>query len=152
MAPSGVEGLDTTLHTTNEWLRDIAREIGNDNRRFAYLALRGTLHAVRDFLSIDESAQLSAQLPLLVRGIYFEGWNPAHLRRQDRSRERFLAHVETAMERALWNEEYPIDTEEATRAVLRILSDRISEGEMDQIRQAMPARVRELWPQASVIG
>lgn len=150
MTPNSVEALDTTIQKTNEWLRDIALELGGDNRRLAYLALRGTLHAVRDFLPIEESAQLSAQLPMLVRGIYFEGWNPSGTPEKDRSRARFLSHLEAALERALWNEDYPIDTEEAARAVLRVLSDRISAGEMDQVRHVMPERVRELWPQATM--
>ena len=149
MTPNSVEALDTTIQKTNEWLRDIANELGDDNRRHAYLALRGTLHAVRDFLPIEESAQLSAQLPMLVRGIYFEGWNPSGTPERERSRARFLSRVEAALERALWNEDYPIDTEAAVRAVLRVLSDRVSAGEMDQVRHVMPERVRELWPKAT---
>lgn len=151
MTPNSVEAFDTTLQKTNEWLRDIAIEVGDDNRRHAYLALRGTLHAVRDFLPIDESAQFSAQLPMLVRGLYFEGWDPSGTPAKDRSRERFLDRVETALERAMWNEEYPIDAEAAARAVLRVISDRIAGGEMDQVRQVMPERIRELWPTMSVM-
>ena len=151
MTPNSVEAFDTTLQKTNEWLRDIALEIGDDNRRHAYLALRGTLHAVRDFLPIDESAQFSAQLPMLVRGLYFEGWDPSDTPTKDRSREHFLARVETALERALWNEDYPIDADQAARAVLRVISDRIAGGEMDQVRRVMPERIRELWPTMSVM-
>ncbi len=151
MTPNSVEVLDTTVHKTYEWLRDIALELGIDNRRYAYLALRGTLHAVRDFLPLDESAQLSAQLPMLVRGIYFEGWNPASTSEQDRSRERFLDQVEAALERALWNEEYPIDAEQAARAVLRVLSDRVSGGEISQMRRTMPKSIRDLWPTMSAV-
>jgi uncharacterized protein (DUF2267 family) len=150
MTPNSVEGLDTTVHKTYEWLRDIAIELGVDNRRHAYLALRGTLHAVRDFLPLDESAQLSAQLPMLVRGIYFEGWDPSKTPERDRSVERFLSRVEGALERAQWNEEYPINAEQAARAVLRVLSDRVSGGEMDQVRRVMPGSIRDLWPAMSV--
>lgn len=150
MTPNSVEVLDTTVHKTYEWLRDIAIELGVGNRRYAYLALRGTLHAVRDFLPLDESAQLSAQLPMLVRGIYFEGWNPSATPESDRSVERFLGRVEGALERAQWNEEYPIGAEQAARAVLRVLSDRVSGGEMDQVRRVMPERIRDLWPTMSV--
>ena len=151
MTPNSVEAFDTTIQKTNEWLRDIALEIGDDNRRHAYLALRGTLHAVRDFLPIDESAQFSAQLPMLVRGIYFEGWNPSDTPTKDRSREHFLGRIETALERALRNEDYPIDADQAARAVLRVISDRIAGGEMDQVRRVMPERVRDLWPTMSVM-
>jgi uncharacterized protein (DUF2267 family) len=146
MTPNSVEAFDTTLQKTNEWLRDIALELGDDNRRHAYLALRGTLQAVRDFLPVEESAQLSAQLPMLVRGLYFEGWDPSVTPTKDRSRERFLSRVEGELERAMWNEEYPVDTEEAARAVLRVLTNRVSGGEIAQVRHVMPERVRELWP------
>ena len=147
MTKTGVEVFDTTTQKTNEWLRDISQHLGDDNRRHAYLALRGTLHAVRDFLPIDESAHLSAQLPLLVRGVYFEGWDPSQTPTQERSRDSFLAHTEHAMERALWNEDTDISPEKAARAVLRVLSDRVSEGEMQQVRHVMPEPVRDLWPE-----
>jgi uncharacterized protein (DUF2267 family) len=147
MTPKSVEALDTTVQKTNEWLRDIAVELGTDNRRHAYLALRGTLHALRDFLPLEESAQFSAQLPLLVRGIYFEAWDPSTTPEQDRSRESFLRRTELELQRAMFDEDYPIDTEEAVRAVLRVLTGRISAGEMDQVRHVMPERVRELWPE-----
>jgi uncharacterized protein (DUF2267 family) len=150
MTPNSVEAFDSTIQKTNEWLRDIANELGIDNRRHAYLALRGTLHAVRDFLPLEESAQFSAQLPMLVRGLYFEGWDPSDTPTKDRSREHFLGRVETALERALWNEDYPIDADQAARAVLRVLSDRVSGGEMDQVRRVMPERIRDLWPTMSV--
>jgi uncharacterized protein (DUF2267 family) len=147
MSTSSIEVFDSTVQKTYEWLRDIAAELGTDNRRHAYLALRGTLHAVRDFLPIEESAQLSAQLPMLVRGFYFEGWNPATTPEANRSLESFLGRVDIALERALWNEEDPFDAEQAARAVLRILSDRVSPGEIDQVRHVLPLHIRELWPE-----
>jgi uncharacterized protein (DUF2267 family) len=147
MTNTGFDVFDSTTQKTNEWLRDISHELEDENRRHAYLALRGTLHAVRDFLPVDESAQLSAQLPMLVRGIYFEGWNPSHTPEENRSRESFLSRVDDALERALWNEETTIDAEQAAKAVLHVLSDRISDGEATQIRNVMPERIRDLWPE-----
>lgn len=149
MAPDSLEVLDTTVHKTYEWLRDIAIELGDDSRHHAYLALRGTLHAVRDFLPVDESAQLSAQLPMLIRGIYFEGWNPSSASNHDRSLEHFLDRVTSGLERDPWKVERPIDGEKAARAVLRVIADHISEGEMEQVRRVMPERIRELWPVAT---
>jgi uncharacterized protein (DUF2267 family) len=150
MSTTNIEVFDTTVQKTNEWLRDISHELGDENRRHAYLALRGTLHTIRDFLPIEESAHFSAQLPLLVRGIYFEGWNPSKTPEVDRSLESFLSRTEHALERALWNEDHCIDTEHAVRAVLRILSDRISAGEIDQVRHVLPEQIRELWPEMAI--
>lgn len=147
MSTNSIEAFDTTVHKTNEWLRDIANELGDDNRRHAYLALRGTLHAVRDFLPIEESAHLSAQLPMLVRGIYFEGWNPTNTPAEDRSRDNFLSRTEQALERALWNEDHQIDAEHAARTVLGVLSNHVSPGEVEQVRHVLPEPVRDLWPE-----
>ena len=149
MSTTSIEVFDTTVQKTNEWLRDISRELGDENRRHAYLALRGTLHALRDFLPVDESSHLSAQLPTLLRGIYFEGWDPSGTPAEDRSREAFLGRVEQALERALWNEESDLTAEQAARAVLGVLTERITSGEIVQVRHLLPEAVRELWPNRS---
>jgi uncharacterized protein (DUF2267 family) len=151
MTTYGTEAIDATMHKTNEWLREIGSELGEEHRRHAYLTLRGTLHAIRDFLPTEESAQFSAQLPMLMRGIYFEGWNPSRTPEKERTRESFVRRTAQALERAQWNEEFPIDPEEATRAVLRVIAGHISAGEMEQVRQTMPERVRVLWPEPSAI-
>jgi len=150
MSSTHIEAFDHTVQITNEWLRDISQQLDDSNRRHAYLALRGTLHALRDFLPIGESAHLSAQLPMLVRGIYFEGWDPSATTAEDRFREAFLRRVEHALERALWNEESGITAEQATRAVLGVLADRVTSGEIDQVRHVLPEPVRALWPDATV--
>ena len=72
----GLDVFDTTVHKTHAWLHDIMQELGWEERHKAYLALRTTLHALRDRLSVEETAQLGAQLPMLIRGLYYEGWNP----------------------------------------------------------------------------
>ena len=74
---SEVELIDRSVEKTNVWLKELAAELGTDDRKFAYRVLRAYLHAVRDRLMVDEAAQLAAQLPELVRGIYYEGWVPS---------------------------------------------------------------------------
>ena len=145
MSTTSIEAFDTTVQKTNEWLRDISRELGDENRRHAYLALRGTLHAVRDFLPLEESARLSAQLPMLVRGFYYEGWDPTGKPTRDRTQEEFLARI--------WRElppNSPMEPDAVARAVFRLLSERIAEGEIDEVRHILPEDIRELWPTAAV--
>jgi hypothetical protein len=77
MSATGLEVFDTTLHKTNIWLNDLMQIGGWQDRQVAYRALRATLHALRDRLTIDEVAQLSAQLPMLIRGFYYENWDPS---------------------------------------------------------------------------
>lgn len=77
MSERSLRVFDRTLQKTNLWLGDVMAELDTEDRHQAYSALRATLHALRDRLTVDEAAQLAAQLPLLVRGIYYENWRPA---------------------------------------------------------------------------
>jgi uncharacterized protein (DUF2267 family) len=46
-----------------------------ERRSQSYAALRAVLHALRDRLTIAEAAHLAARLPMLIRGIYYHGWD-----------------------------------------------------------------------------
>ena len=93
MSATGLDVFDRTLHKTNLWLNDVMQELGADNRHQAYRALRATLHALRDRLTIDEVADLGAQLPMLIRGFYYVGWDPSGKPLRERHREQFLARI-----------------------------------------------------------
>ena len=71
--------LDHLVHTANAWLADVRAEFGTDDTDFAYRATRAWLHAVRDLLPVAESAHFAAQLPDILRGVYFDGWRPAEV-------------------------------------------------------------------------
>src|SRR5260370_882976 len=68
MSTTGLEVFDRAVHKTNIWLKDFMEMLDYADRHEAYLALRATLHALRERLTIDEVAQFAAQLPMLVRG------------------------------------------------------------------------------------
>ncbi len=76
MSATGLDVFDTTVQKTNIWLNDLMKVLGWQDRHKAYLALRATLHALRDRLTVDEVAHFGAQLPMLMRGFYYEGWDP----------------------------------------------------------------------------
>ena len=76
MTMTRLEVLDRSIEKTYVWLNDLAEELGTNDRRHAYRVLRAFLHALRDHLSVDETAQLAAQLPIFVRGVLYEGWDP----------------------------------------------------------------------------
>lgn len=146
MSTTGLDVFDQTVKKTNEWLDRIGQELGTDDRHRAYLALRGTLHALRDYLIPEEAVHLAAQLPMLVRGIYFEGWNPSKAPAEPRDRKDFLSRASDPLRQAFWNKEQAVEPERAVRAVLSVLARHVSDGEFDQVRQLMPKEVRELWP------
>jgi Uncharacterized conserved protein len=134
---SEVELIARSVEKTNVWLKELAEELGSDDRRFAYRVLRAYLHAVRDRLMVDEAAQLAAQLPELVRGIYYEGWVPSRTPTSERSVDEFLRRI--ADEALL-----PGETEAsyACSAAARVLRRHVSEGEIDDVVAVFPAELR----------
>jgi uncharacterized protein (DUF2267 family) len=142
MSITGLDVFDATLKKTNEWLDDITDELALENRHAAYAALRATLHALRDRLILEEAVHLGAQLPMLVRGFYYEGWRavpwPVKMHREE-----FLLRVE---EELTAKSTVKLDSETVVRAVFQVLSRRISKGEIDQIEQSLPKDLRDLWP------
>ena len=69
--------IEHSVEKTHIWLKEIAEELGDEDRQYAYRALRAVLHTLRDRLTVDVAAKLAAQLPTLIRGVYYEDWDPA---------------------------------------------------------------------------
>ena len=137
---TGLEVFDETVHKTNTWLKEIAKTLELD-RHGAYQVLRAVLHSLRDRLTIEETAHLGDQLPMLVRGIYYEAWRPAGKPEKIRSREEFLERISERL--AL---KQPIDVAIAARAVFRTLQKHVSAGEIRDMMAVLPEDIRALWP------
>lgn len=137
--------LDSTIQKTHEWLRDIKEGLGLDNDRAAYAALRATLHGFRDLLATDQVASFGAQLPMLVRGIYYEGWNPASTLTGERQRRGFLEAVRHELREHLELS----DAERVARVVFDVVTMHVSPGEIEKTTHSLPREVRALWLQPS---
>src|ERR671915_1959407 len=122
MSNTGLDVFDRTVQTTNSWLKDLMEELDWVDRQGAYSALRVTLHALRDRLTIEEVAQLGAQLPMLIRGFYYEGWDPTNKPAKLRQREEFLARIAQAFVQAGDS----VHPEPVARAVFAVLAERVS--------------------------
>jgi uncharacterized protein (DUF2267 family) len=140
MIASGITAFDSTVHVTNKWLNEIAEHLGWDDHQKCYHALRAVLHALRDPLPVNHAAALAAQLPMLIRGIYYDGWNPAHVPVKERKKTEFLAHI-----RAAFRDAPTFDAEEVTRVVLRVLANHVSQGEVENVKLTLPHEIRDLW-------
>jgi uncharacterized protein (DUF2267 family) len=140
MSATGLEVFDKTLQTTNTWLNEIMDVIGPD-RHLAWRVLSGVLHTIRDHLPTDLSAHVSAQLPLLVRGAYFDQWRPAATPDRIRSQEAFLAHIHDELAQSR-----PVGAQDAAVAVMRTLNRRLEPGLVEKIRSSLPEEIRRLWP------
>ena len=100
------------------------------------------MHIVRDHLRVDEVAQLSAQLPLLLRGMFFEGWMPKRTPLRDRS----AAGVQRAVEDQLGDNAEYRGLEDVT-CVFELLNNHLTRGEIEHVRANLPADIRAYWPE-----
>jgi uncharacterized protein (DUF2267 family) len=140
---TGLSAFDSTIHTTRAWLNELIGLLGRpDDPHRAYLALRAVLHALRDRLSVDEAASLAAQLPMLVRGFYYEGWHPHGKPLKERHKEEFLAHI-----RADFRQDPGLDPEQVARAVFQFLARHVTAGEVEKLKHTLPGEIRSLWPE-----
>lgn len=141
MSAQGLEVIDHTVHITHEWINELAARLDWSSRHNALRLLRTTLRIVRDHLLTDELAQFSAQLPLLVRGMLFEGWVPKRTPVRERSAEQFIREIEGQIGDT---EEYR--GSEDIKHVFELLNARLSVGEIEDVRACLPTEIRSFWP------
>ncbi|MBI1312487.1 DUF2267 domain-containing protein [bacterium] len=141
MSATGIDAFDSTLQKTNEWLGQIMQELHWNDRHKAYHALRAVLHALRDRLPVNSVAHLAAQLPMLIRGFYYEGWHPAGTPVREHSQDEFLVHVTEAFL-------FDVDahSKDIAQAVFRVIARHVTAGEIEKVKQALPEGIRDLWP------
>lgn len=143
MSTTGHAGFDRTIQETNTWLNGISDAMGDPRRPVAYHALRGMFFALRDRLPVAEAFDLAAQLPMLLRGLFFEGYRPQG-KPEKYHREAFLGRVRDELQHA-----GGANAETAVRAVFRVLEQHVGPGEIQDVREALPDDLRALWPATS---
>lgn len=137
---TGITAFDSTMHTTNVWFNDVMEQLRWADKHRAYQALRVVLHALRDRLSVDQAAALGAQLPMLVRGFYYENWHPAGKPVKERKKEEFLAHIAAA-----FRDDPDVDPEDVARAVFQVIAKHVTPGEIRHVKLMLPDQIRSLW-------
>lgn len=141
MNETQIPALDHTIQLTNVWLKKLGEEHHLGERHHAYSALRAVLHALRDRLTPQQAVHLAAQLPILIRGIYYEGWHIAEQPTNDRQVDEFLARVAAELPPM-----FPRDALGVTNAVFDLLWKELDPGETAKIISTLPVPLRSLWP------
>jgi len=139
------ESFDSTVQKSQLWLKDIKERASLVNEHQALIALRAVLHSLRDRLTVNEAVEAGAQLPMLIRGLYYEGWTPSGKPVKERHKEQFLDHI-----RQYFSQTPDIDAEYIVRTVFGYLAERITAGEIQDIQKMLPPELRALWPEVTV--
>ncbi|HEV3157601.1 MAG TPA: DUF2267 domain-containing protein [Candidatus Baltobacteraceae bacterium] len=144
MTTMTTELFEPAITDANAWLDDICLELGWADRFLALRALRSSLQALRDRLSPEQNAQLAAQLPTMIRGIYYEAWQPKHA-------DFPVRNLDTYLDSIAWNfrsDEDDFEIRDVVCAVYRVLARRITPGERQKLLANLPSPLLSLWEQA----
>mgnify|MGYP003575457064 FL=1 len=145
MSANGLEIFDKTLEATHVWLKEIMADLGPD-RQVAWKVLSVVLRKLRDRLPLGLAAHLGAQLPILIRGIYYDQFEPSKLPTECDSREEFVAEV------AEWLSDIrPVDPDAAVRSVFKVLWHHVDPGQIAKVREALPRSLRQSWETAAAV-
>ena len=139
MSMTGVRTFDESLETTKQWLQGVQEQMGLDDEQRTFRVMRAVLQVLRDRLTVVEAAQFAAQLPMLLQGVYYHGWTPTGKPLKIRSRQEFLDRVAEGLLREH-------DPEEACRTVFGVLQEKMTGGEIEDVKRILPEAIRDLWP------
>ncbi len=138
---TGLDTFDKTVQESNLWLKDVMERLDTNDRHHAYSTLRAVLHALRDRIGPENAAHLGAQLPMLLRGLFYEGWDPTGKPTKERHETAFLAHIARELPRADESE-----VEQGVHVVLDVLSKHIDRGAAVKLAGTFPKELRQFWP------
>ena len=143
---TGLAVFDATVQDSNLWLKDIETKLVGCERQEAYAALRAVLHALRDRLPAQTAVNFAAQLPMLLRGVYFEGWTLPEKPVRTHNLEEFADGV-----RSWLPPRYRFEPVTCAEAVFATAAKFMSTGEAQKVMAQLPAHVRDLWPHAVIV-
>jgi uncharacterized protein (DUF2267 family) len=139
MSTTRIAVIDHSAQQAHIWVNDVAEQLATEDLHEAYRVLRAFLHGVRDHLPVNEVAQLAAQLPTLIRGVFYEGWEPSRTPDHARDLDSFLRRV--SAEARLAGE---TQASFAAVAAARVLESHVSPGEFRSVLHTLPRDMRRL--------
>ena len=134
--------LDRAVQTTVLWLNDIQEQLGWDNKDNVYKATKAVLQTIRDRISFEEVVHLSANLPMIMKGMMMDGYDMANKPLKIRMLEEFYEQIQQNYD---GQRRDIVNASQAAKVVIRVLRDRMGGGEMAKICSAMPKEIRQLF-------
>lgn len=134
------------VQKSNEFMNAIAMELGHpDDTDRAYRIFRSVMHALRDNIPVEENLHLMAQLPMMIKAVYVDNWKVYGEGRNVRHLDEFVQKV---MDKNTNNYQRdlktPDQTKQAIESVFNVLKRNVSEGEIEDIMNMLPADIKPL--------
>lgn len=138
---TGIPALEDALRDAQGWLASAGHRINTRSSQVALACLRGTLHTLRAQLDVRRAIEVGERLPLVMRGVFFDGWDPHDAPPPAATKDEFVGRV------AADNGRNPrIKAERAAKAALEVIFERLPAAVTARIVERLPENLRELWP------
>jgi uncharacterized protein (DUF2267 family) len=129
-----------SVQKTQEWLKELRDNADLEDEEEALGMLRVVLHQLRDRLTPEEAVELGAQLPTVIRGLYYESWRPSRTPERIRSKQAFLDEITMKLLPRRHN------PERVVQDVFALVAHHCDPGEISQVIDQLPADIKKLWP------
>lgn len=133
-----------SIQKSKIWIHDLMEEMDWEDEHRAFQGMRAVLHALRDQLTTAEVAQLAAQMPLFLRGVFYEGWVPLRKKQKFRTLKDFIMRVEQE-----FHDDDDVEVMQLTNAVFNVMRRHISDGEIRDVIHILPMEIQPLWMESS---
>lgn len=140
---TGVEALDRSLLQTQQWVAAVDARMNARHPRLSMTVLQSTLQALREQLDPAQAARFADQLPLPLKGAFFEGWRPGAMH-PAADREAFLARIEATSFRRIG-----LSLERAVKAALEVIAGQLPAADVAVIVAALPEDLTTLRPESA---
>ena len=125
----------------NEFLHDLEVNLRTEDRAHAARILKSTFRVLRNHLTIAESLQFLAQLPMALKAVYVDGW-ASREHHKIHSLDDFLVEFVQEDGDAAWRDfGSREDIIDSIRATLHTLRTYVSHEEMEQALGTLPAEI-----------
>lgn len=144
-----VSVFEKTVQKSELWIQEMLAELKWMDADGVYHLLRAVLQTLRDQLSVEEVAQLAAQLPLILRGTFYESWSPKMNSPKSFSKEEFFSTVQEKMGPV----KIPnFDLESGVVVAVKVLMSHVSPGEMKDVMSSLKPNLRAVFEKAKQIS
>ncbi|SFB85110.1 Uncharacterized conserved protein, DUF2267 family [Parapedobacter composti] len=127
----------------NLFLKKVAAELGApDDRQRAFRLIQAVFQALRDRITVEESMHLIAELPMILKAVYVNGWNISEERRGSSTVDEFLNEI---LEKSRAPErDFGDNPEEGVAAVFRVIRKYVSPGEYAHVKGQLTPEIATL--------
>lgn len=131
----------------NEMINRIADELEVPRDQAARI-LKSTLHALRSQLTISESFDFLSQLPMIIKAVYVDGWNPSKEKKQVKSITDFFDEIRSDNQGlAAYDFGNEIQTFHTVKAVFKVLREYVSTGEWEDMQSVVSKPLKRIFNQ-----